>query len=291
MKAASIACAGRRLDLGGRTLIMGIVNVTPDSFSDGGRFFDPAAALDHGQRLVAEGADILDLGGESTRPFSEPVPAEEEIRRVVPVIAHLAKHLDAAISIDTTKAEVAQRAIDAGAGMINDVSALRADPEMAELAARSGAALVLMHMLGTPKTMQVNPVYENLLDDLRAFFRERIAFAVERGVDRRQILIDPGIGFGKTLSHNLCLIRHLHAFAELEAPVLIGPSRKAFIRRLLTAGGGAEPAPDSALVESGTQAAVCAAILGGADIVRVHDVHGTKATVIVSDALKNAAPM
>jgi dihydropteroate synthase len=277
-----------RLELGRRTCVMGVVNVTPDSFSDGGRFLDSRAAIDQGLRLAAAGADIIDVGGESTRPFSEPVPADEEIQRVVPVIAALAKTIRIPISIDTTKAAVARRALEAGAAMINDITALRSDPGLGALAAESGVPVVLMHMQGEPRTMQVAPRYDDLVAEIRLFLQQAADAAEERGVPRARLIVDPGIGFGKTAEHNLELIRRLPEFAGLGLPLLVGPSRKAFIRRLVKPEGDQDISPDHPAVETGTQAAVAAAILKGAHIVRVHDVANTLATVKVADAIMNS---
>jgi dihydropteroate synthase len=281
-------CGPKVLELGRRSAVMGIVNVTPDSFSDGGHFFNDDAAVEHGQRLSAAGADIIDIGGESTRPFSDPVSIEEELRRVVPVIEALAARIQVPISIDTTKAAVAKGALDAGATIINDVSALRADPEMAPLAAEYGAPVVLMHMLGEPKTMQLAPVYDDLIVEIRQFFEEALQRASAAGIARDKLVIDPGIGFGKTREHNLLLIKNLSAFEALEVPILIGPSRKAFIRKILTPEGGKEVGADQPIVEIGTQATVAAAVLNGAHIVRVHNVAGTVATLKIIDAILNA---
>lgn len=276
------------MELGRRTCIMGAVNVTPDSFSDGGKFFARDAAVAQGQKLAADGADILDIGGESTRPFSDPVSADEEIERVIPVIEKLADQLNIPISIDTMKAEVARRAIDAGASMINDVSALRFDPAMGEVARQFETPVVLMHMLGSPKTMQDSPTYDNLIADISDFLKDAIERAQKQGISKSKLIVDPGIGFGKTVSHNLFLIRHLYAFAALEVPILIGPSRKAFIRNLLKDGQNNDIPPDLPIVETGTQAAVAAAVLCGAHIVRVHDVANTRATIRILDAIKFA---
>lgn len=274
------------LQLGSRTCIMGILNVTPDSFSDGGKFFTYDRAVAHAEKLVVDGADILDVGGESTRPFSDAVSEEEEIRRVVPVIEAVAKRVSVPISIDTSKATVAKHAIDAGASIINDIGALRIDPDMAKVAAATGVPVILMHMLGTPKTMQVSPLYENLLEDISAFLAAAIDHAVRQGVMRSRIIIDPGIGFGKTIRHNLTLIRHLDAFVALDVPILIGPSRKSFIRNLLKNSDPQDRDPDAEAIETGTQAAVAASILSGAHIVRVHDVARTQTTVTLMDAMK-----
>jgi dihydropteroate synthase len=267
---------------------MGVLNVTPDSFSDGGLFWDPATAVAQGERLAAEGADIIDIGGESTRPFSEPVTAEEEIRRVVPVIAALVQRVSAPISVDTTKSVVARRALEAGAAMVNDISALRCDPAVAAVAAEFGAPLCLMHMQGEPRTMQVAPSYDDLVGEIRDFLQAAAVAAEAQGVPRSMLIADPGIGFGKTPTHNLQLIHHLAEFAALDMPILVGPSRKAFIRRLVTKTGESDMAPDAPLVAIGTQAAVAAAILNGAHIVRVHDVANTVATCKVVDAIRNS---
>jgi len=273
------------LELGRQTCIMGVVNVTPDSFSDGGRFYDHHAAVAQGEKLAAEGAAVIDIGGESTRPFSEPVTIEEEIRRVVPVIEKLAPRIAVPISIDTTKSEVARRALEAGAAIINDVSALRFDPGIAVLAAESGTPLILMHMLAEPKSMQVLPRYDNLIEEILTFLEAAVERAENRGVSRAKIIVDPGIGFGKTVAHNLLLIKHLKAFTRLDLPILIGASRKAFIRKILKGRHDKDIQPDLPIVENGTQAAVAAAILNGAHMVRVHDVANTIATVKILDAL------
>jgi dihydropteroate synthase len=267
---------------------MGVVNVTPDSFSDGGKFLSQDAAVAQGLKLAADGADILDIGGESTRPFSDPVSTDEEIERVIPVIEKLADQLTIPISIDTMKAEVARRAIEAGASMINDVSALRFDPEMGKVASKFGTPMVLMHMLGSPKTMQESPAYDNIIADISDFLKDAIERAQKQGISKSKLIIDPGIGFGKTVSHNLFLIRHLHAFAALDVPILIGPSRKTFIRKLLKDEQKADIAPDLPIVETGTQAAVAAAVLCGAHIVRVHDAANTRATIRILDAVRFA---
>ena len=274
-----LQCGPHKLTLGTRTLIMGILNITPDSFSDGGLFFSREDALAHGTALAEAGADIIDVGGESTRPFSEPVPLEEEIRRVVPVIEELAGRLSLPISIDTTKAEVARHALDAGAVIVNDIGALRIDPAMADLVASRNVPVVLMHMQGMPKTMQADPHYEDVVEDVKAFLACAIEEAEKAGIDRRKIIVDPGIGFGKTVEHNLLLIKRLSALQSLEAPILVGPSRKSFITKLL--------GPGDERREDGTQAVVSAVVLNGADIVRVHDVKRTKETLRLIDAIKN----
>jgi dihydropteroate synthase len=288
MKAYTIRCGSRALELGRRTRIMGIVNVTPDSFSDGGHFFSTEQAVDQGLKLAEEGADILDVGGESTRPYSDPVSESEELDRVLPVIEALAGRVTAPISIDTTKASVARQAVAAGATLINDISALRMDPQMASTAARCGVPLILMHMKGTPKTMQVDPVYDDLIGDIRTFFRDVMDRAVTAGVDPRAIILDPGIGFGKTLAHNLQIFRDIDRFMDLDVPLLVGPSRKMFIRRLLKDSTGTDPAPLSAEVARGTQATVAVAAMKGVHIVRVHDVARTRATLAIVNAIASA---
>ena len=288
MKAYNLEWGKHRLDFDKRTLIMGVLNVTPDSFSDGGKFFSLDVAVDQGYKLFEDGADMLDIGGESTRPFSNPVSEEEEIRRVVPVIEKLSKRIPIPISIDTTKAGVAEQAIKAGASMINDVSSLRFDPKMTSIAVDYAVPVILMHMLGNPKTMQIEPVYDDLIGEIKAFFENAMNYAENKGISRSKIIIDPGIGFGKTVGHNLLLIQRLHEFKTLKVPVMIGTSRKAFIRNLLKDNTGEEIKADTEIVESGTQASVAAAILNGAHIVRVHNVANTRATVKITDAIKNA---
>jgi dihydropteroate synthase len=256
-------CRGREIVCGSRTLIMGILNVTPDSFSDGGKFVDPEKAVARGLQMIAEGADIIDVGGESTRPGSRPVPAKEEIRRTIPIIAELKKQPRCLISIDTRNAETARAAIVAGADIINDISAL-ADPGMAAVAAETGAGVILMHMLGMPETMQNDPHYNEVVSEVRNFLEERMAFAVARGVALEQIALDPGIGFGKMDEHNLALLNGIPALAAAGRPVLIGASRKGFIGRLTGRG------PEERL--AGSLAAAAFSILRGAHILRVHDV-------------------
>ncbi len=288
MKSYTIEWGPHSLELGNKTLIMGIVNVTPDSFSDGGFFFDPDAAVDQGQKLANDGADILDIGGESTRPFSEEVSAEEEIRRVVPVIERLSERVSIPISVDTTKAVVARHAIEAGASIINDTSAFRFDDELPDVAVKYGVPVILMHMKGTPKDMQISPEYDDLFQDIREFLLDAVNRAVGRGIERSKIIVDPGIGFGKTIEHNLLLIKHIDRFIDLDVPFLIGPSRKAFIRKILKNKAGDEPKPHDPAVETGTQAAVAAAVLAGAHIVRVHDVANTVSTLKIIDAMRKA---
>ena len=283
-----LSWAGFDMEFGHRTGIMGVVNVTPDSFSDGGKFLPTESAVAQGLKLAADGADILDIGGESTRPFADPVPVKVEIERVIPVIEQLAAEISIPISIDTMKAEVARRAIKAGAAIVNDISALRFDPDLGAVAAEFGTPLVLMHMLGSPKTMQMSPSYTDLIGEITDFLNAAIARAQKQGISKSNIIVDPGIGFGKTVSHNLILIRQIQAFAALDAPILVGPSRKSFIRKLLKGEHSDDIPADTPIVETGTQAAVAAAVLCGAHIVRVHDVANTRATVRILDAMRSA---
>ena len=288
MKTYNISCDGHTLSFGVRTCIMGILNVTPDSFSDGGSFFTTDAAVAHGEKLVEDGADIIDIGGESSRPFSDAVSVEEEARRVVPVIERLSKRISIPISIDTTKAAVAIQAVEAGASIINDIGALRTDNNMAAVATKCGVPVILMHMKGNPKTMQVAPVYDDLINEVKKFLENAINTAEKNGISRSKIIIDPGIGFGKTVEHNLLLINHLHELTSLDVPILIGPSRKSFIRNILFDKPARDIKADISALETGTQAAVAAAVLHGANIVRVHDVAGTYKTIKIVDAIKNA---
>jgi dihydropteroate synthase len=271
-------CRNRRIELGQATLVMGILNITPDSFSDGGRHFSASAALAGAERLVREGADILDVGGESTRPGSEPVPAEEEMARILPVVAAIRRTLDCPISIDTYKAAVAAAALDAGADIINDISGLTFDPGMAGLAAETGAGVVIMHILGTPRDMQTDPHYEDVTGEIAEFLARQVTLAERAGVSRDQIVIDPGIGFGKRLADNFTILRELDRLTRLGLPVLAGPSRKSFIGRILDL-------PVEERLE-GTAAAVTAAILNGARIVRVHDVQAMKRVARIADAIR-----
>jgi dihydropteroate synthase len=260
---------------------MGVLNVTPDSFADGGRFFDHAAALAQARALVVDGADILDIGGESTRPFADPVPLEEELRRVLPVIEAVAPGISVPISIDTYKAKVARAALEAGATLINDISALRFDPDMAPLAAEFQAPVVLMHMQGTPRDMQRDPHYHDLMGEITAFFRERLEFAVSQGISRELIVLDPGIGFGKTWQHNLEILNHLDVFLDLGCPVLVGASRKAFIGRILDLPAGEER-------DIGSLAPLAVAVLRGARILRTHNVAYARQFLAVLEAIRTA---
>ncbi|MCC6848216.1 MAG: dihydropteroate synthase [Deltaproteobacteria bacterium] len=259
---------------------MGILNVTPDSFYDGGRHAGLEAALDHGRRLAAEGADLIDVGGESSRPGARPVPTDEERERVVPVVAALRAATDVGISVDTTKADVAAAALAAGADVVNDISAGRFDERMLPLVAARGATIILMHMQGTPATMQRAPWYADVLAEVEAFLAERARAAVAAGIHPRRIWIDPGIGFGKRREHNLTLLAHLPCLRNLGMPVVVGASRK----RFLAAAG--DEAPDDRLAASLAAATFAAA--AGASVVRVHDVAATRRAVAVADALKTA---
>jgi dihydropteroate synthase len=271
-------CRDRELPLGGRTLVMGIVNVTPDSFSDGGMFEDAEAAVRHGLRLFEEGADILDIGGESTRPGSAPVPEEEERRRVLPVVEGLRREMpDGLLSVDTRKATVARDATAVGADVVNDVSA-GADPEMFDVVSTSRAGMILMHMRGEPATMQEDPHYDDVVSEVRSSLAERIEAAAAAGVGRDRLCIDPGIGFGKNLEHNLALLRSIGSFREFGAAVLSGASRKRFIGEL----AGVADAADR---RDGSLAAAVWCAAQGVDVVRVHDVAPTVQAVRVADAI------
>ena len=259
---------------------MGILNVTPDSFSDGGQFLDQEAAIAQGVRMAEEGADIVDVGGESTRPGSDEVPVEEEIERTAQVVKRLVAELDIPISIDTRKAEVARAALDAGAVIVNDVSAAR-DEDMFDVVRESGAGLVMMHMLGEPKTMQADPRYDDVVREVREHLGARLDAAVAAGIDRDRLCVDPGLGFGKTYEHNLELMREIEAFADLGAPVLVGPSRKSFIGTAL----GDVPMEDRL---EGTLGAVAWLAGHGAHIVRVHDVEPTVRVLKLVDAIRGA---
>ncbi len=264
--------------------LMGIINATPDSFSDGGLYLDPGAAVAHGLALAREGAAIVDVGGESTRPGAEAVSAAEERERVLAVIEGLAAAgVGAELSIDTSKATVAEAALAAGAGLVNDVTALRGDPALAGLVADRGARCCLMHMLGAPRTMQHAPHYEDVVDDVRAFLEERLSFAVGEGIAEERILLDPGIGFGKTLEHNLELLSRLGELSALGRPLVIGTSRKAFLGRLAARGPGeAPPAPRERL--AGTIATCVMALERGATVFRVHDVAPVRDALVVAAA-------
>lgn len=273
---------GQTISFSDRPLLMGIVNVTPDSFFDGGRFLDPQAAVAHAWRLVEEGADLLDIGAESTRPASVPVEETEERRRLIPVVTAVAKAVSVPISVDTSKAVVAKAAIDAGAVMVNDVTALRGDPAMVDAIVVSGVGVVLMHMQGTPQTMQKAPQYHDVVEEVEDFLAERVRFALERGIAKNQIMLDPGIGFGKTLAHNLDLLAQLRTFTRLGFPLLVGPSRKGFIGELVE-----QSVQDRAW---GTAGAIALAVEQGAHVLRVHDVAGMKDVVKVAAAISRRIP-
>ena len=260
---------------------MGILNVTPDSFSDGGHYFKRDRALEHGLAMAADGADIIDVGGESTRPYAERISLSEELDRVIPVVEGLHKALKIPISIDTLKADVAEEALKAGASILNDISALRHDSRMVSVAAKAGVPVILMHMKGTPSDMQDNPVYNHLIPEIKDFLICAMNRAVEGGVEKSRIILDPGIGFGKTFDHNLEIIRDLHKLHSLGRPILLGTSRKAFLGKLL----------DKKALERdiGTMATIAAGVLNGAGIVRVHNVKMALETIKVIDAIRNVA--
>jgi dihydropteroate synthase len=276
-KAFTLSWPGHTLALGEKTCIMGVLNATPDSFSDGGNFFHRDKAVEKGIALAGDGAGIIDIGGESTRPYAPAVSEAEELDRVIPVIEALVKEIDRPISIDTCKAGVAEAALKAGASIINDISALRFDGRMAAVAAESGVPVILMHMQGTPGNMQDKPFYYNLIPEIIDFLNDSIDVALKSGIKREMIILDPGIGFGKNFEHNLEIIRDLDRFADLDLPVLLGPSRKAFIGRIT----GKEP-PER---DAGTMAAVAAGIMNGAHIVRVHNVKMAVDAVRVVDEI------
>lgn len=275
-----IIWANYSLDFSKKTYIMGVLNVTPDSFSDGGLFFSEKKAIEHAFRLIEDGADIIDIGGESTRPGSEPIPIEEEIRRTVPVIKAISKEIKVPISIDTYKSELARHALDTGASIVNDISGLRFDPDMPKVVAEYGVPAIIMHIKGRPKDMQQNPVYEALLPEIMDYLKVSIGLAIKSGISEDKIIIDPGIGFGKTLEHNLEIIKNLKEFTLLGKPIAIGVSRKAFIGKIL---GDVPPLERL----EGTAAAVAISIFNGANIVRVHDVKEISRVVKVADAIKN----
>lgn len=263
-------------DLSSRTFIMGILNITPDSFSDGGRYYSTEKAIEHALRMEDEGADFIDIGGESTRPGAESVSVEEELKRVIPVIEKLAGKIEIPISIDTTKSEVARKALDAGAEIVNDISAMNFDPDMIKVISDFKPALILMHIKGSPKTMQINPDYIDVIKEIKDYLQESVNKCRSNGIE--QIIVDPGIGFGKKLEHNIEIFKRLSELKELGCPILIGPSRKSFIGQILDL-------PVEQRLE-GTAAAVAVSIIRGANIVRVHDVKEIKRVVKIVDALK-----
>ena len=276
----SIRCRKRTLMLGRQTLLMGVLNVTPDSFSDGGLFFDKEKAISHGLRMVEEGADIIDVGGESTRPGSKPLELEEELRRVIPVIELLAKRVDIPLSIDTYKSTVAKRAIEAGAEIINDISGLHFDPTLAQVAAKEDTPLILMHIRGIPETMQKNVHYDSLFSEILRYLRDSIQRAESAGLDPQQVIVDPGIGFGKKVEDNLLIIKNLHEFRILGKPILLGTSRKSFIGKILNADAGERL--------EGTISSTAIGVLIGAHIIRSHDVLQAKKAIAVADAIRLA---
>ena len=271
---------GRALSLGPRTLIMGILNVTPDSFADGGLWIDPSHAIDAALAMEADGADVIDIGGESTRPGAEALPLDEELARVMPVIEALADRLTVPISVDTYKARVAERAVAAGAAIVNDVSALRNDPKMAEVVGHAGAAVVLMHNRGQSREMYREARYRDVVDEVKTELEQRVAVALAAGVTRERVIVDPGIGFAKQAAHSLELLARLPALAALGFPVLVGPSRKSFLRLAI----GERPPAER---DWGTAGALAAAVLGGAHIVRVHNVKAMADVVRTVDAVRN----
>lgn len=273
-----VEARGRRIVFGQKTFVMGIINATPDSFSGDGIYKNVEEGLRRAERMVEAGADFLDIGGESTRPGAERVPVEEELERTIPLVKAIVKRFDIPVSIDTYKARVAEEALDEGAWMVNDITALRGDRRMAEVVAKAGAPVVLMHMRGSPRTMQKNPRYDDVVADQIRFFRKRMEFAAEKGIRPELVILDPGIGFGKLLEHNLEIIRRLREYRVLGRPILVGPSRKSFIGMVL---GGLPP--EERL--EGTCAVVALAIANGADIVRVHDVKEISRVARMADAL------
>ncbi len=273
-----IDCRGKVLELGRATRVMGILNITPDSFSDGGLYYDPEKALTHAREMAAAGADIIDIGGESTRPGAQPLTEEEELARIIPIIERLSRELAVPISVDTYKSRVAEKAVHAGASIVNDISGLRFSPEMAKVVAGSGAGLVIMHIKGTPRDMQQNPVYADIIGEISSYLEEGLELAEKAGVDREKIMVDPGIGFGKTLEHNLTILNRLDEFRALGRPVVLGTSRKKFIGTVLGI-----PSADQRV--DGTAATVAIGIERGASIVRVHDVARMVQVARMTDAI------
>lgn len=276
-KEYSLRVRGKDYSLGRRTWLMGILNVTPDSFSDGGMYLDKKSAVQKGLQLIEDGADILDIGGESTRPGSNPITSEEEKRRILPVISGIREKTDTLISVDTTKSEVLKSALDAGADILNDISGMRFDPKILGLAAKKDIPVIIMHMKGTPRNMQESPEYNNVIQEIKTFLKQRVSGALTAGIKKNKIIIDPGIGFGKRLKDNLKIISNLSAFSELGYPILIGVSRKSFIGDLL------KLSPEKRL--EGTIASSLISILQGAHILRVHDVSSLKKAVTVAEAI------
>jgi dihydropteroate synthase len=269
------------LDFSKRAYVMGVLNVTPDSFSDGRKFLEPEAAAEHAFRMEEEGADLIDIGAESTRPGAEPVSLSEELRRTLPVLERLSGNLKVPISIDTYKSEVAEKAIQCGAEIVNDISGLNFDPNLKDLIARYDVAVVIMHMKGSPRNMQDNPQYRDLLGEIRSYFESSISAAAQAGVSSEKIIVDPGIGFGKTLPHNLEILRGLESFKVLGKPIMVGVSRKSFLGKILNL-----PVDDRL---EGSIAAAAYAVMRGANIVRVHDVGATVRALKTIEAIDKAA--
>ncbi len=261
-------------------MLMGILNVTPDSFSDGGQFVDENSIIEHASQMVQAGADIIDIGGESTRPFSKPVTEQEELNRVIPAIRAIRQHLSIPISIDTTKAEIARQAIEAGANIINDISALLFDHKMAEVVSSCRVPVIIMHMQGTPENMQSSPKYDNVISETLDFFKNRISALQEQGVEKKMIIIDPGIGFGKTVGHNLCIIKHLNEYKALGCPVLVGHSRKSFIEKIVH--------DDVDGRDEATSIISAILVMQGVSIIRVHNVSLNNKALMMAQAIINA---
>lgn len=265
------------VDTGSRALLMGIINVTPDSFSDGGNWHDTSKAVAHALKLADDGADILDIGGESTRPGAEPVPLAEELRRTIPVIEQVRARCALPISIDTYRAEVARQALSAGATIVNDISGLTFDPQMTDVCADSNCGVICMHIQGTPQTMQIDPRYDDVVEEIQSYFRDRLQTLAERGIDPQRVVLDPGIGFGKTAEHNLEILSHVAEFRNSGRPILIGHSRKGFLKKLL------DRPVDERLF--GTIGVAIAAAMQGADILRVHDVSAVRDALLAWQAV------
>ncbi len=274
-----IRCHNQTLDLGKRPHVMGILNITPDSFSDGGELTSRANLEKRIKEMISAGVDILDIGGESTRPFAPKVELTEEVNRVIPVITFIRRKFSIPISIDTTKSQVARQALEAGADIINDISALSFDPEMVKVARKFSAPVIIMHMQGSPDNMQKNPQYENVVREITGFLHERLNWAVANGLERNQLIVDPGIGFGKNLEHNLLILKNLHRFKELKVPILLGHSRKAFIGALLDIDNPQDR-------DNGTAVISALAVAAGVDILRVHEVQSTVQAVRLAAAIQ-----
>ncbi|HLJ12483.1 MAG TPA: dihydropteroate synthase [Planctomycetaceae bacterium] len=272
---------GRAVELATTPCLMGIVNITPDSFSDGGRFLEPGPAVDQALRLVGEGAEIIDVGGESTRPGAQPVADDEELRRITPVVEQLARQSSVVISVDTTKSAVARAALDAGAHIVNDISGLKFDPLMPEVCAASGAGVICMHIRGTPETMQIDPQYDDVVEEICRYLEERLADLELRGIVRERLAIDPGVGFGKTARHNLEILGNVERFRKLGRPVCIGHSRKRFLQKLL-----GRPVDERLFATVGVSVALA---LQGAEIIRVHDVAATRDAILACRAILDAS--